>query len=466
MKKTILVASLVTLAFLVIAIVQENLYPEWRKYQTEYARILDDKARDDLGKMIRDGFNIELKQVVVPQLKVVDRCVSCHSGMDDPRMMDEPNPHKTHPGDILEIHPYGKYGCTICHQGQGRATTFDEAKASDIHWDYPLLPKRLAQSGCAMCHAPDSLEESAPLAARGYELFVSKGCYSCHKIGNLGGNTGPALDSEGAKKKAAFPFAYISGEHTIDNWHIEHLMDPQKVVAGSRMKNFNLEHGEALALTTYILSLKGIELPVNMLPKDRIEWEYNKQFRKALPGEELYRRFCFACHGEGMASHFDPVLNRYVPTIRNPAFLSIATDEFLKKNIMKGRPGRDMPAWEEKTGGLKEEEIDNIVAFLRGDVKISESYIADYKSEGDKGKGAYLFERYCSGCHGNKGEGIQAPALANPVFQESATDGYIKATIELGRHGTAMKGFSGDSLSFSSLTEKEIGEGVVFIRSL
>src|SRR3990172_6196271 len=286
MKKVLIVASLITFIFLLIAIVKENITPEWRLYQKEYAKILDKHATDDLGKMLRDNFKIEVKQIVVPQLKVTDRCVSCHNGIDDPRMKEQPNPHKTHPGNILEIHSYSKYGCTICHQGQGRATVFKEAKGGEgSHWDYPLLPKELSQSGCAMCHAPDKLKETAPLAAKGFELFNEKGCYACHKISGLGGTLGPSLDAAGVKKKAAFPFAFIDGEHTIANWHIEHLLDPQKIVAGSKMKNFNLTKDEATAITTYILSLKGLNIPINYIPKDRIAWEYSKSVRQALPGE-------------------------------------------------------------------------------------------------------------------------------------------------------------------------------------
>jgi len=465
MKKIVLGASLITLVFLLIAILKENVFPEWKLYQKQYAKILEKYATDDLGKLLRDGFKIEPRQIVVPQLKVTDRCISCHNGLDDPRMKNEPNPHKTHPGNILEIHSYSKYGCTICHQGQGRALVFYEAKATgEVYWDYPILPKKLSQSGCATCHAPDGLRETAPLAARGFELFSEKGCYACHK--NRGGILGPALDNEGIKKRAAFSFAYIDGEHTIANWHIEHLLDPQKVVAGSRMKNFNLSIEEAEALATYILSLKGLDIPINYIPKDRIAWEYNRRFRKALPGDELYNQYCRACHGEGLESHFDPVLNRYIPTIRNPAFLSVATDDFLKKNIQKGRPGRDMPSWEEKAGGLKDEEINNLIAFLRGNTKISPDYDESYQAKGDINKGKYLFERNCSGCHGIKGEGKQAPAIANPVFEDSATDAYIKSTVMLGRHGTKMRGFSKSSPAFPVLVEEEVTDIITYIRTL
>lgn len=465
-KWALLIVSLLTLALLAASAVQENLLPQWRLVRSQYATILEEKATDDTGRNLARNFENRIVQNVLPQLGIIDRCITCHPGIDDPRMVEEPQPFRTHPGDYLNSHPPEQYGCTICHQGQGRATVFTDAKADDVHWDYPLLPKEFAQSSCAMCHAPDQLEEYAPLAARGYELFVENGCYGCHKVGGVGGNLGPPLDTIGVKKRAAFPFAYIEGDHTIANWHVEHLMDPQKIVAGSTMKNYYFSHEDAVALTNYILSLRGLELPMNYIPKDRIEWEYNKAFRPALPGEELYQRYCSACHQDGMSSHFDPVLNRYIPTIRNPAFISIATDDFLRITIEQGRPGRDMPAWEEKAGGLRADEIANIVAYLRGNTPISPDYDENYRASGDAERGAFLFERNCTGCHGETGDGQQAPSLANRVFQDSATDAYLKATIKGGRHGTTMAGFGLDSPSFAAMSDDEIEDLIAFIKTL
>ena len=96
----------------------------------------------------------------VPALHTVDRCVTCHLGIDDPRMADQRNPHRTHPKRLLAIHRVEKFGCTVCHQGQGAALNFEEAKAEDYFWDYPLLPAKLTEATCA------SLPRSAR-AARG-----------------------------------------------------------------------------------------------------------------------------------------------------------------------------------------------------------------------------------------------------------------------------------------------------------
>lgn len=466
LKWALLVVSLATLALLTLAALVENVFPEWRRYRGHYAEILQSRAADEPGQAIAREFENRIVQNVVPAINVVDRCITCHPGVDDPRMQDLPQPYAAHPGDYLEHHPPEQYGCTICHQGQGRATELKDAKAADVHWDYPLLSKEFAQASCAMCHAPDQLQETAPLAARGYELFTTLGCGGCHKVDNVGGTMGPALDRAGVKKKAAFPFANVEGEHTIANWHVEHLLDPQKIVAGSTMKNFNLTREDATALTNYLLSMRGLDLPMNYVPKDRIEFEYNKVFRPARSGAELYAQYCSGCHQDGLSSHYDPMLGRYIPTIRNPAFVAIAPDAFLRASIEKGRPGRDMPAWEADAGGLTDDEITNLVAYLRGGTPMSTDFDPGYKAAGVPERGAYLFDRNCSGCHGPGGEGRQAPSLANPVFQQSVTDAYLQATIKVGRHGTSMAGFGQDSPSFAALTAEEIDHLVTYIQSL
>src|ERR1043166_349208 len=55
----------------------------------------------------------------------VDRCQTCHVGIDRSGFEDQPNPYKTHPHReaLLTAHPPEKFGCTPCHEGQGAATS-------------------------------------------------------------------------------------------------------------------------------------------------------------------------------------------------------------------------------------------------------------------------------------------------------------------------------------------------------
>ncbi len=97
----LLVASLVTIAYLVGAAVQENYLAQWKGVQRRYQALLQDKATDDRGHELLAKFRIEMKQASIPALGTVDRCVTCHNGIDDPRMTDvvaaPPRASGTHP---------------------------------------------------------------------------------------------------------------------------------------------------------------------------------------------------------------------------------------------------------------------------------------------------------------------------------------------------------------------------------
>ncbi len=198
----LLVASLVTIAYLVGAAVHENYLAQWQTVQREYRDLLQKKATDDRGRELLAKFHVEMKQVSIPALGAVDRCVTCHNGIDDPRMTDVEQPHRTHPGRILDKHPVDRFGCTVCHHGQGAALTFREAKADDVYWDYPLLPPVMTEATCVTCHDAEKLpSDQIPLLTAGMKLYQEKSCGSCHKLGGRGGTLAPALDNEGAKTK-------------------------------------------------------------------------------------------------------------------------------------------------------------------------------------------------------------------------------------------------------------------------
>src|SRR5262249_20448739 len=56
----------------------------------------------------------------------VDRCGTCHLGIDQKQYADSPQPFKTHPNLELYLasaspHPMESFGCTTCHAGLDRA---------------------------------------------------------------------------------------------------------------------------------------------------------------------------------------------------------------------------------------------------------------------------------------------------------------------------------------------------------
>lgn len=154
------------------------------------------------------------------------------------------------------------------------------------------------------------------------------------------------------------------------------------------------------------------------------------------------------------------------PSIANPDFLAVASDEFIAQTIRQGRPGRRMPAWHEAEGGLRDEEIAELVKYLRQLSGVAESSNTKPRHwvEADPQRGEQLFARYCAGCHGTRGEGTQAPALNNPVFLAAATDTYLVETIGRGRRGTEMPAFREASPVHPALADADIESIVAFIR--
>jgi mono/diheme cytochrome c family protein len=462
----LLFSALLTIGFLIAAAVRENYLAEWQKIQRSYRDILREKATDKRGRELFGNFRVELRQISLPQLGVVDRCISCHVGIDDPGMANAPQPFVAHPGDILDKHPVDRFGCTICHHGQGAATSFSEAKAEDAFWDYPLLPPELTESSCIACHDPARLpEQQVSRLIQGSKLFRQKNCGSCHKLGGRGGSLGPALDDEGAKTRHQLIMTSLKLPHTTWRWHCAHFRDPGSVVDGSQMKNPTVTENEGLALTVYMLSLWQRDLPQSFLAPDKVEQKAHALHPQPLGGEEVYGRYCFACHGEGSYGRWDKTFKRFIPAIRGVSLLAAATPQYLEANIAKGRPGTQMPAWEAQAGGLQAVEITAVTDYLRAGTQSQRPLsIAPPVMRGDAARGGALFQRNCSGCHGPGGRGGMAPEIGNPAFNHSASDEFIAATIRNGRKGTAMPSFQRPGTT--GLGDNEIGDLLAYIRSL
>jgi mono/diheme cytochrome c family protein len=475
----LLLTSLLTMGYLVAAALRENFLAQWYQVQGDYLQILQAKATDERGRELLKNFRRELKQASVPALGAVDRCVSCHNGIDDPRMTDVPRPHRVHPGDVLKNHPVDRYGCTVCHQGQGPATNFEDAKASDAAWDYPLLDKQLTQSSCLACHDALRLKAIAPqqvaLLTEGMRLYEAKSCASCHKIGGRGGILGPALDDEGSKTRHQLIMTNLKPPYTTWRWHQAHFRDPAGMVVGSQMKNPTVTNGEALALTVYMLSLRQRDVPESYLAPDKIEQKARALHPVPRTGEQLYRQSCFACHGEGTFGRWDTIFKRFIPAVRGPSLQATATREYLEANINRGRPGTQMPAWEQQAGGLLPAEITALANFLLTSVSGQKPaalpvHLGVAVARGDAAKGESLFLKKCAGCHGVAGHGGVAPELNNPTFQQAATDDFIVATIRHGRRNTAMPSFQPGAgnpggPATIGLSDVELGDLLAFVRT-
>lgn len=309
----LLIASLVTLIFLAAAMMQESYLAEWRILQRDYYTILERKATNEFARQLWRNFRIELKQISVPQLTAVDRCVTCHTGIDDPRMRDVPEPFTVHPSDILKNHPVDRFACTICHEGQGAATTYRDAAHEELEfWDRPMLKGDYLQASCGKCHKEPNIPQ-APVLSAARTLYTQEfACDSCHRINEVGGRDCPDLTHVGSQPLRAFDFTYVKGERTRQGWLYEHFKDPQAVIPDSAMPNQDINDEQARALTVLMLSLTD----------DLIPWEYvfppiprRPELVAAMSDDShLFRdKGCLLCHPfRGQGGNLGPDLDRIV----------------------------------------------------------------------------------------------------------------------------------------------------------
>ena len=175
-------------------------------------------------------------------------------------------------------------------------------------------------------------------------------------------------------------------------------------------------------------------------------------------GKLLYGRYCNFCHGEeGVGYAADRA-----PRLANDDLLTLATDEYLKDAIVKGRPGTTMSPWSMARGGpLSYDDASSLVAYMRtwqkGPAESTDARTIDPSSSAERG--ATVYAAHCVKCHGKQGKEGKYGALANPELLASATDGFLATTIERGREGTPMPSFTG------KLTTAQIDDVVALLRS-
>lgn len=443
----------------------EGAKREWRKHQRDYAGILKqmEVASGTEGTM---GFERGILQVELPQFNTVDRCISCHHGLEDERMKSAGQPHAKHPGTFLEDHPVEKYGCTICHGGQGRALNRKDAfgRAEETHWPHPLLEDPYIQASCGKCHLAifdktgdrntDAREGMAEFL-RGKDIFSREGCLGCHKARGVGGILGPDLTRQGEKTRHQYSFQHVSGEQTVSNWLKEHFRDPEMVSPGSQMLRFNLKEKELDALAIFVMGLARPDIPFDYFTLPTL-MEF-KGIRTALDGNEGYDYLCSACHGKKGEGKGYETYKTGIPAIGSTDFLRMASEEFIRFTMEKGRSLRQMGSWAGSVSGMVDDELDRIAAYLKSsDTLAVVDGIPGIPGSGNRG--AELFREYCGACHGDNGSGGVALALNQPGFLERAGETFILETMLRGRGNTAMPGWS-------HLPEADLADLLALVRS-
>ena len=308
----LLIISALTLIAGVLVIARDET-PEWQSYQSEFREIVAENFGSVDPSMILSG----IQQIWVKDLGRVDRCITCHQGINWKGLEKVEQPWGTHPKkDLLETHPVEEYGCTMCHGGQGYAVSEYEAHGFVEHWEEPLLsktigseynprdPAPLGQTNCNFCHRYERFTAGMDYINHGKSLLRSKGCKICHIINGDGGRLGPDLTFEGDKHAESFDFSNFATENpSIFSWHFNHFKSPESVVPKTIMPDMNFQTRDAIALSMLVMSWRdNSDIPTGYFPGFEMEEERTPEeiekdrLMREGDGAFFVEHSCFVCH--------------------------------------------------------------------------------------------------------------------------------------------------------------------------
>ena len=395
--KYFFVLCLLALVLMLGAIWQASA-PPWKKYQRDYHRLAAEGEPNAAAKNAELGAPVVIRQVLLPGLQRVDRCTTCHLGVEDPTMKKVVQPFTYHAN--LAPHTPARFGCTICHGGQGLATDQQDAHGQVAFWKEPLLPRNYIRASCGRCHKEGDVP-GVPELTEGRRLFETHGCRGCHKLNGVGGSVGPDLTEEGAARRQP-------------QWLERHFLDPNAVSPSSAMPNFHFTREQARALTFYMLSLTNEQMgafysSVRVIPS-------------ASYGRQLFvEKNCIACHSIGG-----------VGAKNGPDLLDITkrhSQGWLDEQLVNPEaiyPGSIMPAYDLEMNARKA-----IVAFMASATPEDAQDILSQRPKPLSADAAAIeagkasFARFgCVGCHGMELQG----GVPNPNSQGGEVPSLLHAS--------------------------------------
>ncbi|HUO57477.1 MAG TPA: c-type cytochrome [bacterium] len=330
---------------------------------------------------------LEIQQVVLKNLPEdiyftktmrVDRCMSCHLGIDKKGYDEEhypgiPKVFRSHPHLDLFLsatspHPMEKIGCTICHGGMGQALSFntaahvpnDEEEAKQwkrkYGWEEPeavqsiMLPLKYTEGSCLKCHGIQQHVNFAPKLNRGRELMATRGCVGCHKVKNMDQLTkaGPALLRVRGKLKKDFVLKWVWSPKSFNPAARMPSFFQQSNNDSSNPEAFAKTKAELHALVDYIYDDRSGDYSPNLAPGRG----------SVAAGKKLFHDVgCLACHGiddvTSIHSDFAPDLSG------TGSKLSAAFVYSWIKNPQHFNPDTRMPSLR-----LSDQEASDITAYL------------------------------------------------------------------------------------------------------
>lgn len=407
---------------------------------------------------------LQIQQVVLEDLyddfhftkvQKVDRCTTCHLGIDQKGFEDAPQPFRTHPKLDLFVgsdspHSLEKFGCTVCHGGNGHSLSFKDTahtpqneeqkkvweKKYHWHaldkWGAKMLPLNYTEASCAKCHKGVVDVPQAEKLNEGRRLARTFGCFGCHKVEGFEKQwkVGPSFEHVGSKLKKDWiirwlqnPKAFRSSTHMPQIFHLSNTSAPEE-----KEKSYAAIEG----ITAYLLKHSTPVELVKPPKKGKIE-----------EGEKLFKSVgCLGCHSvdqfgvsdhgpnlSGMGSKATPEWiytwlknpNHYRSDTRMPNLrLSDEEASHLTSYLvsLKNEAFENQPLPEVKPAVLDE----MVLNFMRAKFRNEEAQ-AELAKMDPEAKFEYLGEKMiahqgCFGCHT-----VAGFEKAKPIGTELTTEG-------------------------------------------
>jgi len=396
--------------------------PQWRLYQQDYA---ERTGRE--GKPSPEPGPISIERSGDGK---VERCVTCHLGMVFPQSYEPPFQAHPETGCALSV---TDMGCTHCHRGEGLALTVEGAHGLEDRSRYPLLDWKAGaaaafrlQAGCARCHGgrPEGVlgydEAVVPDVAAGMDLFLARGCTSCHCVTGLYCAAGSGPDLTGAALCRSFDEIKAV------------LRSPQSSFPGSPMPPLTGSEKEAGRLALFLLAQtdlagdmgsSGAQKLLSLAKTVTLADHFGARFPTA-PEASMGRVLageigCLGCHGAGEAASGVPDL-AYAGWTRGKEFIRT-----MLKAPQKQVPGTHMPALDAPPA-----VVESMVEHLYYD----RARLPTHPET--------AFAGICAPCHGTERDPkvvvlVKAPPLLAPGKEAPDRDTFMQ-TLSKGRKGTAM----------------------------
>ncbi|WP_286262105.1 c-type cytochrome [Thalassotalea atypica] len=169
-----------------------------------------------------------------------------------------------------------------------------------------------------------------------------------------------------------------------------------------------------------------------------------------------YQKYCALCHGADRQGH----ANDHAPSLRSKSLMESGIAHQVLRPMQYGRTGTAMGGYLDEVGGpMTLDETWNLTYWLFEQAGYDRLKFSTNPVLGDIELGEQVYQKECTTCHGDKGQGVTGPALANPSALAHNTDDFIRHAIENGRQDTPMPAFK------DKLSQADIDNITAFLRS-